>query len=85
MFFLVQLAFCIGLILFGLSASPPPAGAEDRREECLFLGLFGLATSTVFLFFGSIDWSTWNAIKDRVKSLKSPQDDQHPPDPSADR
>jgi hypothetical protein len=82
--FLVQLAVCIGLILFGLSASAPPAGAEDRREECLFLGLFGLATSTVFLFFGSIDWSTWNAIKDRVTSRKSSGDDERPPDPSVD-
>lgn len=82
--YLVQLAVCIGLILFGLSASAPRAGVEDTREELLFLGLFGLATSTVFLFFGSIDWSTWNAIKDRMKSLKSPPEDQRPPDASAD-
>jgi hypothetical protein len=81
----VQLAVCIGVILYGLSESAPPAGVEDTREELLFLGLFGLATSTVFLFFGSIDWSTWNAIKDLVTSRKTPPEDRHPPDHSADR
>jgi hypothetical protein len=78
--YLVQLAASIGCILFGLSTSAPPAGADDKREEFLFLGLFGLATSTVFLFFGSIDWSTWNAIKDLVRGRNSPGDDEQPPD-----
>jgi|GEM_PF-3514575 len=78
--YLVQLAVSIGFILFGLSESVPPAGANDEREEFLFLGLFGLATSTVFLFFGSIDWSTWNAIKDAVRSRNPPGDDKQSPD-----
>jgi len=82
--YLVQLAVCIGLILYGLSESAPQAGVEDTREELLFLGLFGLATSTVFLFFGSIDWSTWNAIKELMTSRKTPPEDRHPPDHSAD-
>ena len=80
----VQLAVCIGCILYGLSESAPRAGVEDTREELLFLGLFGLATSTVFLFFGSIDWSTWNAIKELMASRKTPPEDRHPPDHSAD-
>jgi hypothetical protein len=79
-FYLIQLPVCIGCILFGLSDSAPPAGAEDTREELLFLGLFGLATATLFLFFGSIDWSKWNAIKDLVTSRKSPGDDEQSPD-----
>lgn len=78
--YVVQLVACIGCILFGLSKSAPPVGAEDEREEFLFLGLFGLATSTLFLFFGSIDWSTWNAIKDLVRSQNSPRNDRQSPD-----
>ena len=78
--YLVQLAVCIGFILFGLSGSVPPAGADNEREEFLFLGLFGMATSTVFLFFGSIDWSTWNAIKDAVRSRNSAGDGKQSPD-----
>jgi len=78
--YLVQLAVFIGFILFGLSGSVPPAGADNEREEFLFLGLFGLATSTVFLFFGSIDWSTWNAIKDAVRSRNSAADGKQSPD-----
>jgi hypothetical protein len=50
----------------------------------VFVGLFSLATASWWLCFGSIDWSTWNAIKARVKSLESSPDDKHPPDPSAD-
>lgn len=81
---MVQLAVSIGCILFGLSKSAPPAGTEDERESLVFIGLFGLATSTVFLFFGSIDWSTWNAIKDLVRSRNSPEDDKQSPDSAAD-
>lgn len=76
----VQLAFCIGAILFGLSASAPPAGAEDEREFFVFIGLFGLATATWWLFFGWIDWSTWNTIKALVRSQSSPVNDEQAPD-----
>jgi len=73
--YLVQLAVSIGCIMLGLSESAPPAGVEDERESLVFIGLFGLATSTWWLFFGWIDWSTWNAIKDAVRSRNSPGDE----------
>jgi len=66
MFYVVQLAVCIGAILFGLSGPAPPAGAKDKRDMLVFIGLFGLAMSTIWLFFGSIDWFWWNAIKGLV-------------------
>jgi hypothetical protein len=71
MFYVVQLAVYIGAILFGLSGPAPPAGAKDKREMLVFIGLLGLAMSTIWLFFGSIDWSKWNAIK-RLVTGKRP-------------
>lgn len=73
----------IAILLYGLSDRARAGGNQDA-DRLVFAGLFSLATATWWLCFGSIDWSTWNAIKARVKSLKSPPNDKHPPDPSAD-
>lgn len=70
-FFLFQVAICIGVLLLGLFGPAPQAGAKDERAGFVFLGLFGLATSTIWLFFGSIDWSTWNAIKGRLNGREA--------------
>jgi len=72
----------VAILLYGLSDRARARGNQDA-DGLVFVGLFSLATATWWLWFGSIDWSTWNAIKARVKSLKSPPDDKHPPDPSA--
>lgn len=62
-FFLFQVAICIGVLLLGLLGPAPQAAAKDERAGLVVLGLAGLALSTIWLFFGSIDWSTWNSIK----------------------
>lgn len=41
----------------------------------MVLGLAGLAMSTIWLFFGSIDWSEWNAIKGVVTGKRPAGDD----------
>jgi hypothetical protein len=74
-FYVVQLAVCIGAILFGLLGSAPPAGAKDEREGLVFIGLFGLALSTIWLFLRSIDWSTWNAIKEVATGTRAAGDE----------
>ncbi|MFM9058031.1 MAG: hypothetical protein ACKOSQ_02700 [Planctomycetaceae bacterium] len=74
-FYVFQLAVCIGAILFGLLGSAPPAGAKDQREGLVVVGIAGLAMSTIWLFFGSIDWSTWNAIKGVATGKRSAGDD----------
>lgn len=55
-----------------------------QLPHCSGCILFGSAAATVFLFFGSIDWTVWNVVKDRVTSRKSPGDDRRPPHASAD-
>lgn len=81
-FFIFQVAICIGALLLGLLGPMPRAGVKDERAGLVFLGLFGLAMSTIWLFFGSIDWSTWNSIKGRLNGREaSGRADGTPDDP----
>lgn len=65
-FYALQVGICLMCVLFGLLGPEPKAGAKHGREDLVIFGLAGLALSTIWLFFGSIDWSTWNAIKGLV-------------------
>jgi hypothetical protein len=79
-FYPIQLAICISCLLFGLLGPEPRGGEKDSRESLVLLGLFGLAMSTIWLFFGSIDWSDSNTIKDRATGRRSAGDGEHSPD-----
>jgi len=66
-FYLLQVTVCVGVLLFGVLGADRHFDQRNPRDMVIMLGLFGLGTSTLWLFFGTIDWSKWNAIKDLVK------------------
>jgi len=70
----LQVTVCVGVLLFGVLGADRHFDQRNPRDMVIMLGLFGLATSTLWLFFGTIDWSTWNAIKDLVKGGRAAGD-----------
>lgn len=60
-----------------------PETDDDRASGDMGVSLVGLAVSTIWLFFGPIDWRRYNAVKDLMTSRTSPGDDEHPSDSAA--
>ena len=78
-FFLI---ICISMILFGVFAPDSQFPDDAPRSAFVFLGVFCTITSTLWFFFGSIDWSTWNLIKKSLgnKEVETDANDQEEPD-----
>jgi len=73
-FYLLQVTVCVGLLLCGSLGSAEHFDRKYPRDMFVFFGLFGLATSTLWFFHGTIDWSDWSANKARLGGRKAPTD-----------
>jgi len=65
-FFVFMLLVCLCVLLFGMLGPDEQFSEKHPRSEMVFLGCFGFISSTVWFFFGMIDWSDWNTIKKQL-------------------
>lgn len=67
------------LVLMGLFASDSTWDADFPQSKALFLGAWSIGFAILWFFFGSIDWSQWNAIKRRLgKGEAEPVEEYEP-------
>lgn len=59
-FFLI---LCISMLSFGIFAPDSQFPDDAPRSAFIFMGVCCTISSTLWFFYGSIDWSTWNQIK----------------------